>query len=222
MTRAVYQHRAYEDCLRRLGATAISLPAEPELPDSMFVEDAAVVVDECALITRPGAPSRRPECESIARALAPYRQLHTVEEPGTIDGGDVLRIGRRFFVGISTRTNQEGARQFATFLARYGYNTTLVRVNGCLHLKSAATLAGDRVLVNPEWINPAVFDMPHLAVVEPHAANVLTLGDTVIVPANFPRTAEMLERAGLRIERLDISELQKAESGLTCSSLIFD
>ena len=101
MARAVDQHRAYEDCLRRLGATVISLPAEPELPDSMFVEDAAVVVDECALITRPGAPSRRPECESIARALAPYRQLHTSQEPGTIDGGDVLRIGRRFFVGIS-------------------------------------------------------------------------------------------------------------------------
>lgn len=223
VAKAEAQHRAYEDALRASGLTVVTLPAEPDFPDSMFVEDAAVVLPELAVITRPGAESRRGELLPVAQALHSYRGLRCIETPGTIDGGDVLVLGHRIFIGRSSRTNDEGIRQFAAFVEPYGYFVTGVEVCGCLHLKSAACPLGDAVLLNPDWIDPSIFGVRSITVhfTEPHAANVLAIGDTVLVAASFPETAAILASEGWNVRTLDISELQKAESGLTCSSLIF-
>jgi dimethylargininase len=226
LEKAEEQHRAYQRLLENLGARVISLPAEPELPDSMFVEDPAIVLDQLAIIFPLGTESRRPEAASITQALSKFRKLACVELPGQVEGGDILRIGRRLFAGLSSRTNAEGLRQLASILSPYGYEVVSVPVTGCLHLKSAVTCIGrDTLLANRAWFDTkplAGFEWIDVAPDEPHAANALALGDTVIFPASFPHTRDRLEARGFRVAPLDISELQKAESGLTCSSLLFD
>ena len=220
------QHLAYELLLEKLGARVVSLPAEPALPDSMFVEDTAVVLDELAVIFPLGTESRRPEAVSLAQALSKFRKLEHVTLPGTIEGGDVLRIGRKLFVGLSKRSNAEGIRQLAAILVPYRYEVIAVPVTGCLHLKSAVTCLGrDTLLANRAWFDPAPFSGYHWIDVdpaEPHAANALALVNTIIFPASFPHTRARIEARGFHVTPLDISELQKAESGLTCSSLLFD
>jgi dimethylargininase len=226
LAKARQQHHAYEQVLARAGARVISLPAEPELPDSIFVEDPAVVLDELAIILPLGTESRRAEAASLAKALSKYRKLEYVQLPGLLEGGDVLRIGRRLFVGISKRSNAEGIRQFAGILQRYGYEVHRVAVTGCLHLKSAVTWLGrNTLLANRRWFNTAPFtgfEWIDVAPEEPHAANALAVGDALVFPTSFPRTRDRLESVGFHPISLDISELQKAEAGLTCSSLIFD
>jgi dimethylargininase len=226
LAKAEQQHRAYQQLLEKFGARVISLPADPSLPDSMFVEDPAIVLDELAIIFPLGTETRRPEAHSIARALAKFRKLAFVELPGQVEGGDILRVERRLFAGLSSRTNAEGVRQFASILAPYGYEVVSVAVSGCLHLKSAVTYIGrNTLLANRAWFDTKPFSgfkWIDVAPEEPHAANGLAICDTVIFPASFPRTRARLEASGLQVTPLDISELQKAESGLTCSSLLFD
>lgn len=227
LAKAEQQHSAYQQLLEKCGARVISLPAEPRLPDSMFVEDPAVVLDELAIILPLGTESRRPEGASLAEALAKFRKLARVQLPGQVEGGDVLRVGRRLFAGLSSRTNTEGIRQLEAILSPYGYNVVSVAVTGCLHLKSAVTYIGRNTLLlaNRKWFDTkpfAGFEWVDVAPEEPHAANALAIGDTVIFPASFPRTRARLEARGFHVTPLDISELQKAESGLTCSSLLFD
>ena len=213
------QHRRYERCLESLGLRVISLPAERDLPDCVFVEDPAIVLHEAAIICRTGAESRRGEADAIARALAPYRELKRIVEPGTIEGGDVMLIGKTLYVGLSRRTNREGIGQLSQLVGPLGYRVTAVEVTGSLHLKSACCWLGDRMLVNREWIG--AIDLPGLDVAEPAGANVLRVGETIVMPSSFPSTRELLERWGYRVMTVDISELQKAEAGVTCSSLIF-
>ena len=225
LEKARAQHHAYEQLLQSLGAKVISLPAEPTLPDSMFVEDPAIVLDELAVILPLGTESRRPEAASLAAALSKFRDLAQITAPASIEGGDVLRIDRTLFVGLSTRTNAEGIRQLAAILAPHNYKVVAVPVTACLHLKSAVTHIGrNTLLANRAWFDPAPFvgyDWLDVAPEEPHAANALALGETVIFPASFPHTRARIEAAGFHVTPLDISELQKAESGLSCSSLIF-
>jgi dimethylargininase len=219
------QHHAYEQLLEKLGARVVALPAEPNLPDSMFVEDPAIVLDELAVIFPLGTESRRPEATSLAQAISKFRKLEHVTLPGTLEGGDILRIGRRLFVGVTKRSNAEGIRQLAAILAPHQYEVIPVSVTGCLHLKSAVTCLGrDTLLANRAWFDPTPFsayDWIDVDPKEPHAANALALANTIIFPASFPRTRARVEAAGFHVTPLDISELQKAESGLTCSSLIF-
>jgi dimethylargininase len=226
LSKAHEQHCAYERLLEKLGARIISLPAEPALPDSMFVEDPAIVLDELAVILPLGTESRRPEAASLAEALSKFRRIEYVTSPGALEGGDVLRIGRKLFVGLSSRTNAEGIRQLAAILAPHRYEVISVPVTGCLHLKSAVTYLGrNTLLANRPWFDTKPFvgyDWIDIAPEEPHAANALALGDTVIFPASFPLTRARLESRGFHVTPLDISELQKAESGLTCSSLLFE
>jgi len=225
LARAQEQHHAYEKLLERLGARVISLPAEPALPDSMFVEDPAIVLDELAVILPLGTDSRRPEAASLAKALSAFRKLEYVNLPGTLEGGDVLRIARKLFVGLTRRSNAEGIRQLAAVLAPHHYEVIAVPVTGCLHLKSAVThVGGDTLLANRTMFDTkpfAGYDWIDVDPSEPHAANALAFGDTIIFPASFPRTRARLEARGFHVTPLDISELQKAESGLTCSSLLF-
>ena len=225
MDKARAQHRAYESALASLGARLVSLPAEPNLPDSMFVEDPAIVLDELAVIFPLGTESRRSEAQSLAQALSQFRKLAHVTLPGTIEGGDVLRIGRKLFLGLTKRSNEEGIRQLRAILAPHGYEVIAVPVTGCLHLKSAVThLGGNTLLANRSWFDSAPlagYDWLDVDPAEPHAANALALNGSVLFPASFPRTRASIEARGFRVLSLDISELQKAESGLTCSSLIF-
>ena len=224
------QHAAYEALLAELGCEVEHLPEEPELPDSVFVEDAAVVVDELAVVTRPGAESRRGETASVAAALARHRPLASIDAPATLDGGDVLRLGRRVFVGLSERTNREGVAQLAALLAPFGYAVEGVPLDGCLHLKSAVTEAAEgTVVLNPRWIDRATFAAYEQVEVdggEPFAANVLRVaggngdGEAVVMPAAFPRTAERLAARGLRVRTLAVTEVAKAEGGVTCCSIL--
>jgi dimethylargininase len=223
--RAMEQHRNYERCLTDLGAHLVSLPADPQFPDGVFVEDSAIVLDEVAIVTRPGAVSRRGEIESIAQALSSFRDLRYIQEPATLEGGDVVRIGKTLYVGLSQRTNQEGIAQLKVLLDPFGYRVEPVAVHGCLHLKSGACWAGgDVILANRNWIdaNPfrdfKIFDVPED---EPSAADVLPIGNTLLVPANFVRTCEFLASV-MNVLPIDVSELQKAEAGVTCMSLLFD
>jgi len=220
------QHHAYEGLLSELGAQVISLPEEPDLPDSMFVEDPAVVLDELAILCPMGTESRRAEVPSIATALEKYRKLANVKAPGTLEGGDVLRVGKRIFVGSTARTNPEGIRQFTLLVERYGYDVTAVPVTGCLHLKSAVTFLGRHTLLANrgwfDWKRIEGFEWTDVDPSEPHAANVLAIDDSVIVASSFTKTRARIESARFHARPLDISELQKAESGLTCSSLLFE
>jgi dimethylargininase len=225
IARASDQHRQYEECLRAMGIEVISLPAEPELPDSVFVEDLAVVVDEVAILTRPGAESRRREGESLAETLACFRPLRRMQAPATLEGGDVMRTERALYVGVSARTNAAGIAQLAEELKPFAYKVKPVVVRGCLHLKSGCCYLGNGiVLANREWVDTealAGLRIVDVAANEPWAANVLAIGANALMPAGFPATADIVERLGWKVKTTDISELRKAEAGVTCSSLIF-
>jgi dimethylargininase len=222
--RARQQHRAYEQALIAAGGAVQRLESGADMPDAVFIEDAAVVFDELALIARPGAVSRRRETAAVADALRPYRPLVPIETPGTVDGGDVLVVGREVFVGLSTRTNNAAVEQMRAALEPHGYAVHAVTVRGCLHLKSAVTALDDAtLLVNADWIDSDRFDRFTCIDVdsaEPSAANALRLPDRIIFPAAFPRTAERLAERGFRLEIVDASELAKAEGAVTCCSLI--
>ena len=226
ITLAIEQHRAYERCLAELGARVISLPADARFPDGVFVEDPAIVLDEIAILTRLGAESRRGEGESIAAALQPFRPLRRIEAPATLEGGDVMRVGKTLFVGASRRTNQEGIRQLEELVKPLGYQVTPVAVHGCLHLKSACCYLGnDTVLANRAWIDATPlkkFRMMDVPDEEPRSANVLRVGNTLILPSAFPKTRHLLAQSGFQVRMLDVSECAKAEGGVTCTSLLFD
>jgi dimethylargininase len=224
LARAVEQHATYVRCLREFGMTMIELPADPALPDCVFVEDPVVVVDEVAVVARMGAESRRAESQAMATAIAPYRELRWMEAPATLDGGDVFRVGRTLFAGLSKRTNEAGIGQLAAAVESFGYEVRPVEVGECLHLKSGACWVGGRtLLVNRDWIDVEPFTGYELIdVEEPWAADVLPIGDVVLMPDGFPKTRARLKRAGYSVRTIDVSELQKAESGVTCMSVIFD
>ena len=223
--RALAQHASYVAALQTCGVTVEVLPALEDLPDAVFVEDTAVIVDECAVITRPGIDSRRPEVESIARALTRHRPTVRITAPGTLEGGDVLRVGRTLFVGQTLRTNAHGTRQLRDALAPHGYEVLPAEPNGCLHLKSAVSWIGDEtVLVNPAWVDVGLFGRWQCVPVapgEPFAANALRIGEVVHVAASAPRTRTKLEALGFATVSLDISEFEKAEAALTCLSILF-
>jgi dimethylargininase len=204
----------------------ISLPPLPDQPDGVFVEDPALVLDELAIVTRMGAESRLGECASLAEALTPFRPLTRLEEPATLEGGDVMRMGRTLYVGLSRRTNEEGVRQLTRIAAPLGYRVVPVRVTGCLHLKTACcAVNADTVMMNRTAIDARAFRECHILDVppeEPWAADVLAIGTTVLIPASFPHTARLLAASGFAVQPIDVSELQKAEAGVTCMSLIFD
>jgi dimethylargininase len=224
--KAAAQHRQYELKLQILGARVVSLPTLDDQPDCVFVEDPAIVLDEVAVITRMGAFAWRGESESLALALAEYRPLAHLREPATLDGGDVVRIGRTLCVGRSRRTNEEGVCQLEEITRRLGYRVVPVEVGACLHLKSACcAISEEAVLCHREWMDTsALGDVRIIDVTteEPDAADVLRIGNTILMPSAFPRTRKILEKAGYRVDVIDVSELRKAEAGVTCMSLVFD
>jgi dimethylargininase len=218
------QHAQYVAELSALGCRLEWLPPLAEQADGVFVEDTAVLVPEAAIITRPGAASRRAEVETVAAALTRHVALRRVTDPACLEGGDVLRIGQTLYVGASGRSNAAGVAQLAAGLRPFGYAVREVALRGCLHLKSAATFIPPNVLlVNPSWVDPSAFDMGVVIAVhpeEPYAANTLTLRGLTLVSQAYPRTQRSLEAAGIATRAVDVSELHKAEAALTCLSLL--
>ncbi len=224
VAKAIEQHGAYEALLRTLGVTVVQAAAAPENPDAVFIEDTAVVLDEVAVIARPGAESRRGEVTDVVRVLSAYRPLVAMTAPATLDGGDVLCMGRTLYVGRSGRTNAEGIRQLERAVAPWDYRVVAVDFTGCLHLKTAATaLSDDTILLNRAWVSPSSFTECEIIDVHPSesfGANALRIGSTLVYGAQFPRTRALLERRGFRVATVDVSELAKAEGAVTCCSLV--
>ncbi|MCB0163602.1 MAG: dimethylargininase [Anaerolineae bacterium] len=220
------QHTAYCNLLRECGAEVITLDKNFDLPDSVFIEDTALVLDEIAIITSMGAASRRPETGAIETELARYRPITRLCLPAQVEGGDILRIGQTLYVGLSTRTNAAGVKALAEIVAPYGYEVIGVGVTGCLHLKTGCTALDDRtILLNPNWIDPAPFagfEQIPVSEAEPFAANILRIDQTICIHAGFTQTQMLVEQRGFQLEVVDISEFLKAEAGLTCMSLIFN
>lgn len=224
-SKAAHQHALYCKALEESGIAVEVLSAEPHLPDAVFVEDVAVVLDELAVIARPGIDTRQREVATVRTALAKHRALEEIRAPGTLEGGDVLKVGRKIFVGMSSRTNRDGYEQFARMVTRYGYQIRPIAVEGCLHLKTAVTaLTEQTLLMHSGWVDAgALHGLEHVRAPEsePFGANVLAVNGVVLVSAKWPGTHELLERRGFAVKALDISEFEKAEAGLTCLSLIF-
>ncbi|GAB1410682.1 hydrolase [Desulfovibrionales bacterium] len=217
------QHEKYIACLRDIGLNVEELPPATGFPDACFVEDTAVVVPEIAVISRPGAPSRLGEAQLMTPALARYRPVVHIEAPGTLDGGDVLQAGRQMFIGISDRTNELGARQLAEILIPHGYACHLIPVAAGLHLKSSLNYVGkNTMLVTRDFAShPAIQDFSLLVapLEEEYAANTLLVNNTLIMPAGYPKTRDLLRSLGLPIRELDTSEFRKMDGGLSCLSL---
>jgi dimethylargininase len=221
------QHHEYVNALASLGCQVLELPAEIDLPDSVFVEDTAFILPEVAVITRPGADSRKPETESTVRALSPYLPLAHVTAPATVDGGDVLVLGKNIHIGISARnarSNDASIRQIQELLNKYGYKVTGVEMRDCLHLKTAVTKVDEKtLLINKNWSSPSYFtgyDLIEVDSSEPWAANCLPVNDHIIFPTAFPKTRAKLEARGYKIQSVSVDELAKAEGAVTCCSLI--
>lgn len=223
---AQQQHAKYQTALASLGCELVDVPTEFGLPDSVFIEDTAIVLDEIAVLCRPGVSSRRAEVANVESVLRSYRELRSIQPPGTLDGGDVLVVGKVIFVGLSTRSNESGIEQLRRVVADHGYSVISVETTQCLHLKSAASvIAPDVLLINPDWIDRSIFKDYELVDIdreEAHAANTLLVGQKLIYPSAFPRTLEKLIARGIDVTLVDVSELQKAEGAVTCCSLIFE
>lgn len=202
-----------------------SLPEEPHLPDSAFVEDPVLILDEGAILCRLGAPSRALESELLRHEIEGIRPVFTINLPGTLEGGDILRVGQTLFVGLSSRTNAEGIAQLRRIVGEWGYRVVEIAVLGCLHLKTAVTSpAAGLLLSNSRWVNLSPFNEFKILPVpesEPWGANTLCLNDRVLVAASAPETAKLLQSKGVAVVTVDVSELQKAEAGLTCMSLLY-
>jgi dimethylargininase len=228
--RAADQQAEYEQALRDAGFDVVRLPDLPNDPDAVFVEDTAILLGEHAIITRPGAASRAGEIYSTADGLKSHFTVHFLSA-GTLDGGDVLRIENTLYVGQSSRTDAAGTQALEAIVSPLGFWVVPVELDRCLHLKTAVTFAGlddqgvPTILVNPDWIDPAIFTGTEPLFVpedEPFAANVVLAGDRLIMAAGSPATAALLRDCGFTVVEVDLSELQKAEAGGTCMSLIAD
>lgn len=219
------QHLAYCETLRSLGLEVIELPPEPDFPDAHFVEDTAIVTPSIAIITRPGAPERLGEQESIAPVLSRFRPLAHIKAPGTVDGGDVLMVGDHFFIGLSARTNRTGAEQLGHILSIHGYSWDPVPVGAGLHLKSGVNwVGGQTLLLSPAFANCPEFRSFQQIVLdenETYAGNTLLINDHLLMPAGYPHTRQQLASLGLPVIELDTSESRKMDGGLTCLSLRF-
>ena len=222
---ACRQHEGYRAALRACGAAVTLLDVNSAMPDCVFVEDTAIVLDEVAVMMSPGAVSRRREPAGIEPELAKYRPIARITLPATIDGGDVVVSGKSVYVGQSARTNDLGIATLRALLAPYGYTVTGIFVHGCLHLKTACSALPDgRFLVNPTWIDASPLPASKLMRVpesEPWAGDVLVIDEQIIVSDAFPETIALLRTAGWRVVPVSVSEFAKAEGGVTCLSLVF-
>lgn len=224
--RTLEQHTAYCEALRACRVKVVTLNVNAEHPDSTFLEDTAIVLDEVAVLTSMGSPARRKEPQGIEPILRQHREVVRIDPPAKIEGGDVLRVGRRLLVGSSTRTNLAGITLLAGQVEPFGYTVQAIPVQNCLHLKTGCTALPDgRLLVNPAWINPAAlgdFEIVEIPSDEPWAANICPVNSSVLLVAQHVRTAELIDSLGFNVRPVELSEFAKAEGGVTCLSLLFN
>jgi dimethylargininase len=224
-TLILQQHYAYRQALLGLGLDVLVLPPEPAYPDAYFVEDPAIITPKIVVITRPGAPSRQGEETTLEPILRYYRPVSHITSPGTLDGGDVLMVGEHFFIGLSERTNEEGASQLSNILSNAGYTCKTVPIAAGLHLKSSVNIISENTLLITEALARQAAFAGHKKVIldedEAYAANSLWVNRALIMPKGFPKTQQKLSTLGLPIIELDVSEVQKMDGGLTCMSLRF-
>lgn len=223
---AILQHHKYIEALKSCGVQVTILEAEEQYPDGVFVEDTAVLTEKCAIVTKPGAPSRQGEEISIKVALKKfYTNIECIAAPGTIEGGDVMWVGNHFYVGLSSRTNEEGAGQFAEILNKFGYTASNIRMKKALHLKTgSAYLENTKLLVAGEFIEHPEFNEFNRIIIdesESYAANCIWVNDVVLVPMGYPKTKAAIEGAGYKVLEVDVSEFRKLDGGLSCLSLRF-
>jgi dimethylargininase len=221
----IRQHETYIATLKSVGLSVILLDALPDHPDAYFVEDTAVVTADVAVITNPGADARKGEEVTIESVLARYRKTERIRAPGTVDGGDILQVGKHFFIGVSERTNQEGADQLSRILTHNGYTCAIVPVGEGLHFKSSVNYVGkNTLLITEDYVSHEQLEGYDTIVVnrdESYAANTLFINDHLLVPGGYPDTLKKLEALGLDIIELDTSEVRKMDGGLTCMSIRF-
>jgi len=227
LKKAVKQHADYVGALQQSGLTRMVLPPAPAFPDSVFVEDTAIVTHDFAVISRPGAHSRLGEIDEMSTILRyHFSKVHQIQAPGTLDGGDVCQVEGHFFIGISERTNPGGAQQLADFLKMHAYTHEFVDIrglSGILHLKSAVNYLGEEtLLVDPRMAGHPSFQKYRRLVVDlddAYSANCLRVNDIVLVPSGFPRTLDTVQKAGFQTIELNVSEYRKMDGGLSCLSL---
>jgi len=224
--KAMEQHQFYINALRRCGLEVIVLEADELYPDSTFVEDTAVLTRKCAIIANPGAESRKGEAEAMQHEIEKYfNHIETIQEPGTLDGGDVMEVGDHYFIGISGRTNTEGAGQLLQILNRYGYSGSMIEIKNFLHLKSGVAYLGNGdILAAGELIGQEAFQRLNLIPVdasESLAANCIRINNFVMIPTEYPKLNGVLTRKGHAVIEIDMSEFQKMDGGISCLSLRF-
>lgn len=220
---ALEQHAAYRKTLKNSGIDVIVLEADERYPDGCFVEDTAVITDEVAIITRPGDPSRLGEEESILQTISKYKKIERILAPGNLDGGDILRVEKKFYIGITKRTNTEGANQLAQILSKYGYTATQIPVKDILHLKTGIAYLGDNNFIGVDELKGIAQgkNMIKVEQSEEYSANCLRVNDNLIIPKGFPKSKSQIVSLGYNIIELDMSEFRKMDGGLTCLSLLF-
>jgi dimethylargininase len=223
---ALRQHAGYVEALEKCGVRVTILDAEETYPDSVFIEDTAVLSEKCAVVTNPGVPSRQGEETTVKEALKHfYTDIEIITAPGTLEGGDVMRVDDHFYVGLSGRTNKEGLRQFTEILNRYGYTASGIELREFLHLKTGlAYLGNNRLLVTGEFIDHPEFEKFNRVMIDPvenYAANCIRVNDFVLVPLGFPKTKTAVENAGFKTLEVDVSEFRKLDGGRSCLSLRF-
>jgi dimethylargininase len=222
-SKTLEQHAAYCDALVRCGVELIVLDADERYPDGCFVEDTAVVNSKVAVVTRPGAASRAGEEVEISRVLSGFRKLETIEFPGTLEGGDVLRMENQYFIGISGRTNMEGASQLSAILLKHGFTSSVIRVEAGLHLKSDIAYLGKGNFISTPVFSKMAFPANTIILDhdESYAANCLLVNDFLLIPKGFPKSKKKIADLGYNIIELGMSEFRKMDGGLTCLSLLF-
>jgi dimethylargininase len=220
------QHNKYVEALQQCGLAVTVLDADSRFPDSVFIEDTALCTPHCAIVTNPGAPSRNKETEGLKTILAGfYRNVHCIENPGTVDGGDVMMVGNHYYIGLSDRTNGRGAEQLIAILQQYGMDGSAVEMSTMLHLKTGMSyLEQNNLLITGEFLTKPIFDTFQKLEVpmdEAYAANSLWINDTVIVPLGYTKTLKRIQELGYKTLILDMSEFRKLDGGLSCLSLRF-
>ena len=226
LPRAVRQHRNYQELLKSLGVSVFEIPADDDCPDCCFLEETAIVLDELAIRTRPGSEARRREVDGVQPTVRKFRRdISEIEAPATLEGGDMLRVGRTLFVGLTERSSREGIEQLQKYVARHGYTVKAVEVPGALHLKSVCTALDEHtILAEPTRLDLAPlagFDVVEVPADEWMAANILLVDQTICMHSGFVQTNALLQERGYDVRTVDISEFLKAEAGLTCMSIIF-
>jgi dimethylargininase len=223
---ALPQHQSYIIALKNCGLEVIILKADENYPDSTFVEDTALLTPKCAIITNPGAPSRKGEITEIKKvSLSLYGNVEEIKDPGTVEAGDVMMVEDHYYIGLSERTNFSGASQLIKILDKYGMTGSTISLEKVLHLKSGVSYLGNNnLLVSGEFITKTEFRKFNLILVdddESYAANSLWINDNVIVPKGFPKTKKKIEELGYKTIEVDVSEFRKLDGGLSCLSLRF-